>query len=123
MTEQRPFHSNASPNIFDFANILKKAMTTAETALWEELRNRRLNSLKFRRQHPTGQFILDFYCYDMKLAIEVDGSIHNSADVMERDSGRTYMLAEWDITVMRFTNEEILKNIKLVRETIKSFKK
>ncbi len=98
-------------------------MTTAETALWEELRNRRLNSLKFRRQHPTGQFILDFYCYDMKLAIEVDGSIHNSADVMERDSGRTYMLAEWDITVMRFTNEEILKNIKLVRETIKSFKK
>lgn len=123
MPEQRPFHINASPNIFEFANILKKEMTEAEKVLWEELRNRRLNNLKFRRQHPTGQFILDFYCHDLKLAVEVDGIIHKLEDVMERDSGRTYMLTEWDITVMRFTNEEVLKNIRFVRETIKSFKK
>ena len=123
MTKEKPFHLNATPNVFEYANALKKEMTDAEKALWEKLRDRRLNNLKFRRQHPTGKFILDFYCHELKLAIEVDGNIHEMEDVKEKDQGRTYMLAEWEITVIRFTNEEILNNINLVLENIKSLAK
>lgn len=123
MTEQRPFHLNATPNIFEFANALKKEMTATEKILWGRLRNRKLDNLKFRRQHPIGKFILDFYCHELKLAIEVDGSIHNFKDVIEKDEGRTRMLTEWGITVMRFTNHEVINNIEFVLETIKSFTK
>ena len=123
MTKERPFHINATPIVFEYANALKKEMTEGEKKLWERLRNRRLNDLKFRRQHPVGKFILDFYCHELKLAIEVDGNIHNLEDVKEKDAGRTYMLTEWEIIVMRFTNMEVQNDIEFVLETIKLFNK
>lgn len=120
MTKERPFHINATPIVFEYANVLKKEMTETEKILWAKLRDRRLNNLKFRRQHPIGKFIPDFYCHELKLAVEVDGNIHELEDVEERDSGRTYMLTEWGITVIRFTNEEVITNIDFVLNTIKS---
>jgi very-short-patch-repair endonuclease len=123
MTERRPFHIEATPIVFGYANALKKEMTEAEKIVWEKLRNRRLNDLKFRRQHPIGKFILDFYCHDLKLAVEIDGNIHEQEDVKEKDEGRTYMLTEWGITVLRFTNEEVMNKLGFVLETIKSFNK
>lgn len=123
MTKERPFHVNATPIVFGYANALKREMTEAETILWGKLRARRLNELKFRRQHPVGKFILDFYCHELKLAVEIDGSIHTIDEIQERDAGRTYMLKEWEITVMRFTNEEVLNNIDFVLKTIQSFNK
>src|ERR1051325_7091366 len=108
MTKKRPFHLDATPNIFEFANALKKEMTEAEKILWEKLRDRRLDNIKFRRQHPIGKFILDFYCHDLKLAVEVDVNIHLLEDVKERDEGRTYELTEWGITLLRFTNEQVI---------------
>jgi very-short-patch-repair endonuclease len=120
MTKERPFHINATPIVFEYANALKKEMTEAEMILWKKLRGRRLKDLKFRRQHPVGKFILDFYCHALKLAVEVDGNIHELEDVEERDAGRTYMLTEWGITVIRFTNEEVTNNIDFVLNTIRS---
>ena len=75
----------ASPEIFKRANSLKKEMTPAEKILWGELRNSKLDGHKFRRQHPIGKFIVDFYCHEKKLVIELDGGIHNNVDVKERD--------------------------------------
>ena len=122
MTEKRPFHLDATPIVFEYAKALKKEMTKAEKFLWKKLRDRRLNDLKFRRQHPIGKFILDFYCHELKLAIEVDGNIHELEDVKEKDEGRTYMLTEWDITIIRFTNDEVINNIDFVLKNIQSFK-
>ncbi len=96
-------------------------MTESEKILWNKLSNRRLNNLKFRRQHPIGKFILDFYCHELKLAVEVDGCIHEHNEAIERDKGRTYMLTEWGITIIRFTNEEVINTIDAVLKIINSF--
>ena len=123
MTERRPFHIEATPIVFGFANALKKEMTEAEKRMWKQLRNRRLDDLKFRRQHPIGKFILDFYCHELMLAVEIDGNIHEQEDVTEKDEGRTYMLNEWEITVVRFTNDEVINRMGFVLEKIRSFNK
>ncbi len=67
--------------------------------------------LRFRSQHPIDIFIADFYCHPIKLVIEIDCGIHKSRDQKEYDIGRTAELNDWGIEVMRFTNDEIDKNI------------
>ena len=66
-----PFHHNAGPKRFEDARSLKKAQTDAEAALWQRIRNRKLNGFKFRRQHPVDYYIVDFYCHECKLVIEL----------------------------------------------------
>jgi len=73
---------------------------------------------KFRRQHPAGNYILDFYCHALKLAIEADGDIHNKEKVREADRERQKNLESEGIYVIRFTNKEILMNMKSVTEQI-----
>jgi len=97
----------ATPLIFARANELKLVVTEFEKILWKHLRNRRLNGYKFRRQHPVGQFIADFYCHQAKLVVEVDGDIHDTIEVQQRDEGRTYMMEALDLTVIRFTNNDV----------------
>ena len=111
---------NANFKIFENANSLKKTMTEAEVILWNELRNKKLLSTKFRRQHPIDRFIVDFYCHEKKLVIEVDGGIHNMTDVRERDENRSAELENLGLKIIRFKNEEVLQNIGLVLEKIKS---
>ena len=84
-------------------------MTPAEQKLWQHLRNRRLFELKFRRQHPVGRFILDFYCYEHPLIVEVDGGIHELQT--ERDQMPTEWLQQQGYRVIRFKNEEVISNI------------
>ncbi len=91
----------ASPLIFKRANDLRKRMTPAESALWTLLTNKQLGGYKFRRQHPAKNFILDFYCHQLKLAIELDGGIHTDLDQADYDRGRTYELNELGIEVLR----------------------
>ena len=109
----------ASPKIFENARTLKKVMTTAEKILWNRLRNRKLKGFKFRRQHPIDVFIADFYCHEAKLVVEVDGRMHSLAVVKEYDAGRTHEIEKLGITVIRFTNEEVIKDINEVLEKIK----
>jgi very-short-patch-repair endonuclease len=100
---------------------LRKSMTIAEKILWQKLRNRQMNGLKFRRQHPVGIFILDFYCHERKLAIEVDGKIHNQEAQKEWDENRTYELNELGIVVLRFLNEDIIDKTEMVVDSIRTF--
>ncbi|MCH5596506.1 endonuclease domain-containing protein [Niabella ginsengisoli] len=77
--------------------------------------------LRFRRQHPYAIYILDFYCHALKLAIEVDGSIHLKNDVKENDAQRQTLLESDGLKVLRFTNEEIEKHLEKVIATIEEY--
>lgn len=101
-------HKGAEKKLFEFARQHRKEQTAAEDLLWRNLRGKKLSGLKFRRQHPLSGFIADFYCHELALVVEVDGSSHDGVDQNEYDAGRTYVLNELGIRVIRFTNEEIL---------------
>ena len=84
--------------------------TRAELKLWNEvLRNKQLKQFKFVRQKPIGNFILDFYCSELLLAIEVDGDSHSGKE--DHDEERTRLLGEYGIKVIRYTNDQVLNNI------------
>jgi very-short-patch-repair endonuclease len=96
------------------AAILRKNMTLAELILWKKLKDRTIFNTKFRKQHPVSIFIVDFYCHEYKLVIEVDGDVHNVEELAEYDWGRTGELNKFGIKVIRFTNGQIIYNIDLV---------
>ncbi|HJS56333.1 MAG TPA: endonuclease domain-containing protein, partial [Chitinophagaceae bacterium] len=104
--------------LYQYAKELRQESTAAEKLLWNELRNRKLSGLKFRRQHPLDKFIVDFYCNEKKLAVELDGSIHDGNINKEYDEARTAMLAGLNITVLRFRNEEVIDCMKDVLRKI-----
>ncbi|MEO5582222.1 MAG: endonuclease domain-containing protein [Saprospiraceae bacterium] len=96
---------------------LRRTMTEAETIIWSLVRNRRLNNYKFLRQHPFTNtnpeiiakfFVVDFYCAELKLALEIDGFIHN--DQLEYDKIRTIQLNDQGIKVIRISNEIVLRD-------------
>src|SRR6266496_2228148 len=111
-------HKGAIGKLFEYGRDLRQTSTEAAQILWQHLRNRKLNGLKFRRQHPLDKFIADFYCHEKKLVIELDGSIHNEKEIKDYDAVRTYELKEWGINIIRFRNEEVQSNIKDVIEKI-----
>ena len=86
------------------ARSLRRTMTRPEKTLWLLLRRNSLGC-HFRRQHPMGPFILDFYCAPLKLCVEVDGPVH--IDLAERDARRTAWLQQQGITVLRFSTDEV----------------
>lgn len=108
----------ASPETFDKAKQLRKNMTEAEKELWSKIRMDKLNGFQFRRQHPLNIFIADFYCARLKLVIEVDGGIHQMEKQAEYDMGRDSFMQDKGITVLRFTNEEVMTNIDNVLKQI-----
>ncbi|HYM93362.1 MAG TPA: endonuclease domain-containing protein [Chitinophagaceae bacterium] len=112
-------HKGATGKLYEYGKDLRQTSTKAEEVLWQHLRNKKLNGLKFRRQHPLDNFIADFYCNEKKLVIELDGGIHDEKEIRQYDEARTYDLKEFDITVIRFRNEEVLNDIKYVIEKIK----
>jgi very-short-patch-repair endonuclease len=107
-----------SPEIFDRATRLRKHMTPAERKLWSHLKQRPLFYHIFRRQHPMGPFIADFYCHSIKLVIELDGNIHKKEDVKQNDIERSRIIESWDIAILRFENGIVLENIELVLNII-----
>lgn len=114
-------HKNSKASTFENARALRKMQTNAESILWEALRNGKVCNLKFRRQHPFDGYILDFYNHRMKLAIEVDGEVHNNPDVADYDAVRTKNLNENGITVLRFTNDEVEQNLETVIKKIEAW--
>ena len=108
----------AKRTIFQNAYDLRKDMTPAEKVLWERLNKSQLG-VRFKAQHPIDIFIADFYCHKYKLVIEVDGEIHLSQ--VEYDENRTAELERLDLTIVRFTNDEVLNDIDRVIEKIKGY--
>ncbi|QDH79810.1 endonuclease domain-containing protein [Echinicola soli] len=110
----------ASTEIKQRAKELREMLTPAEKVLWEALQNRKLNGLKFRRQHPISKFIADFYCHEYQLVVEVDGEVHLELEQVERDEGRTFELEELGLKVIRFTNKEVFCDLENVLKKIVS---
>lgn len=108
----------ASPTVFGNAKELRSNMTLAEQKLWDRLSKKQIMGMKFRRQHPIGGYVADFYCHAAQLAIEVDGKHHEDKRQEEHDERRTLDLEELGIKVARFRNEEIFKNMDEVLEKI-----
>ena len=102
----------------EYAKENRRHMTDAEKALWNILRQPKC-SYKFRRQHPIYDYIVDFICIEKKLIIEVDGAYHSEPQQQEDDRIRTETLSNMGYKVIRFTNEEVLSNPKVVLRTIK----
>ncbi len=113
-------HKGANPKLFWYARQNRKVMTNAEKVLWDRLRNRRLKGYKFRRQHPIGNFIADFFCLECNLIVEVDGEYHNEESQSQYDEGRTFELNEFSVKVVRFTNKEVIDKIDFVLKEIES---
>ena len=90
---------------------LRKAQTDAEQLLWHHLRSNQLSELKFRRQHEVGPYIIGFYCHKAKLVVEIDGSQHYDSDGLANDGRRTAYLESQGLSVVRFTNIEVLTEI------------
>ena len=94
-------------------------MTEAEKLLWVELKSRKLG-VRFLLQYSIDKFVVDFYCPEIKLAIEVDGVTHGSSEEIEYDAYRQAEIENYKITFARFTNQQVYDNIKLVMHEIKA---
>lgn len=113
-------NSQTARQLVQLAKNNRKEATEAEAILWQYLRNHKLGS-KFRRQHPVGNYIPDFVCLEKKLIIEVDGGYHNTSEQIELDENRALELEEkYSFKVIRFVNDDVLKNIETVLTKIKS---
>jgi len=99
---------------------LRDNLTEAELVLWEVLKDKKLKGRKFRRQHSIGYYIVDFYCSSEKLAIELDGQQHFTAEGEQKDKERDAHLKLMDVHVLRFENKELLNNLTEVIKKIKS---
>src|ERR1700712_2511410 len=110
--KQRMF-LGASSLIFKNAELLRNNMTPAEMVLWGYLKGNQLGA-KFRRQHPLGIYIADFYCHQHKLIIEIDGSIHNLPEIIKNDLERQISLENDGMKFLRFKNDEIFNHLEKV---------
>ncbi len=108
----------SSEAIRNRARSLRKNQTPSESLLWSKLRSRQLSGFKFRRQHPIDNYILDFYCNEAHLAVEIDGSQHTKAQNKKMDNIRTACLMQNGIQVIRFWNNDVLNHLEDVIEEI-----
>ncbi|MDG4899266.1 MULTISPECIES: DUF559 domain-containing protein [unclassified Mesorhizobium] len=108
-------HQPVAPTKRDFARRMRRESTEAEDRLWQELRGRRLDKIKFRRQVPVGRFVADFVCAEARLVIEIDGSQHAGSP---HDQKRDAELKARGFRVLRFWNDDVLKDLDAVCDTI-----
>lgn len=98
--------------------LLRRQSTPAESVLWQALRGRRLQGRKFKRQFSVGPYILDFYCVAEKLAVELDGSVHDDPFRQASDAERTVFLEAHGIRTMRFENRLVFEQLPVVLDAI-----
>ncbi len=112
----------SSPEQWDklkpLARDMRHAPTTAEDALWQRLRGRRVGGARFRRQHSIGGFIVDFVCIERRLVIEVDGAVHAQDGQRDRDAQRQAVLEAQGFRVLRFANADVLYALDAVVQAI-----
>jgi very-short-patch-repair endonuclease len=108
-----------NPKLVDVAKKLRKNMTLGEIALWREIKNKKLG-VRFSRQIPIDQFIVDFYCKELQLAIEVDGAIHFKEGHQEKDAKRQLRLESIGVSVIRFSDLDVKNNLGWVLTEIRN---
>lgn len=112
---------DASGIVFSNAKELRKSPTKAEEVMWLTLRNNHLKGYKFRRQHPLLHYVVDFYCHQLKLVVEIDGEYHQTVEQTKLDKERTVNIEFQGLDVIRFTNDEVLTDIDTVLNKIREF--
>ena len=108
-------------SFFRYAQEMRKNPTESEKALWTILRKLCDKGYIFRRQHPIDIFIADFYCHKLKLIVEVDGDVHDSEKAVEYDDGRSAELEKYGLSIIRFTNDQVLKETDKVTFQIQNY--
>lgn len=106
------------PQLLEFAKTMRSNATDAENLMWQLLRAKRFMNLKFRRQHVIAPYIVDFYCHELGLVIELDGSQHGTDDAIEYDAERTKYLEALGLTVVRYWNSNVLGRVDVVLEDL-----
>jgi len=106
------------PQLLEFAKTMRTNATDAENLIWQLLRAKRFMNLKFRRQHVIAPYIVDFYCHELALVIELDGSQHNTEDGRAYDIERTKFLEALGLKVVRYWNHEVLNQTDSVLEDL-----
>ena len=117
-------HKEKTNNLKDTKDLrqgLRLTATPAEVTLWQFLKKSQVGGLKFRRQHSVGEFVLDFYCPEIKLDLELDGEVHNSPMAYERDMKRTQYLNHLGISVLRYHNDVVFNNVQGIIDSILHF--
>ncbi|UTO20261.1 endonuclease domain-containing protein [Acinetobacter sp. Z1] len=106
------------PQLLEFAKNMRSNATDAEHLLWQLLRAKRFMNLKFRRQHVIAPYIVDFYCHELGLVIELDGNQHGTDDGKEYDAARTKFLEALGLKVVRYWNHDVLGRTNMVLEVL-----
>ena len=110
-----------NPQLKEFARKLRNNSTKSEIALWQQLKGKKLQGYTFHRQKPLLDFIVDFYCYDLKLVIELDGYTHGFEDVYDKDMLKQAALEKANLTVLRFTDNDVMNNLDGVIHVIEKY--
>ena len=119
MSTKLKLRGGATTELHSWAHENRNAPTQAEEILWEALRNRQLEGLRFRCQHAYATFIFDFFCPAQKLIVEVDGGYHTEENQALLDTERDEYLAELGFRTLRFTNDQVLKSLPYVLQSIR----
>ena len=109
------------PYLKQLARKLRNDSTKSEIALWKELKGKQLHGYDFHRQKPIDNYIIDFFCHELMLGIEVDGASHQLEEVFEKDLVKEQRMRELGIHVLRFTDSEVLNDIDNVIREIEQF--
>ncbi|MDZ4764568.1 MAG: DUF559 domain-containing protein [Chloroflexota bacterium] len=116
MSDDHPSRFHSTPDqwakLKEPSRQMRQSPTSAEDVLWERLRNRQLGGAKFRRQHPIGVFVVDFFCWSAKLVIEADGAIHDQQ--RDADAARQTYIEAQGFRVIRFNNDDIFDHLENV---------
>jgi very-short-patch-repair endonuclease len=99
------------PSVKGRRKQLRRSMPEAEVIVWSQLKNKQISGIKFRRQYSIGRYVVDFYCAKKKLAIEIDGESHYMLNAPERDEERQQWIEQFGIRFLRFTNDDVRKNL------------
>lgn len=104
------------PKLKDLARNLRNNSTLTEVLLWNQIKGKKLKGYRFNRQKPIGNYIVDFYCHELKLVVEIDGGSHNSK--IDKDKKRQLELEEFGLTLLRFLDEDVKKDLDSVYRAI-----
>ena len=107
-----------NPQLLQFAKAMRHVATDAENLLWQRFRAKRFMELKFRRQQVIEPYIVDFYCHEIGLVIELDGGQHNTEDDRAYDVERTQFLETLGLTVVQYWNSDVLGRVDVVLEDL-----
>jgi ATP-dependent DNA helicase RecQ len=111
-----PDRQYASKHMIDRARELRRDETPPEDLLWLALRNGQIGGMKFRRQHPIGPYVVDFFCHSAKLVVEVDGMSHD--DKLAQDAAKSKFVESQGLRLLRVTNEDVMRDLDAVTRAI-----